>query len=72
MVKQKKMIFPGKPVSMRWDKVEGQDYIVILNSKLEEILRVKKELWQHPTYPNLGFTAEMRDSIINECMVMYG
>lgn len=56
---------------MRDDSIEGVRWITFLQENGDTILKVRKTLWQNKT--NLvGFSPELRDSIISAIGGMYG
>jgi len=59
----------GSPVSIQWDKEDGEDWIILKDADGKLILKVQKILWENTT---AGFTPEVRDSIIKHTRRLYG
>lgn len=59
----------GNPVSFQWDKIDGEDWIVVKDAAGKVIFKCQKILWEDKI---AGFTAEMRDQILESCRKLYG
>jgi len=55
----------GCPVSIQWDKKDGEDLINIKDAEGKIIIQFQKKLWEH-------FTPNLRDSIIQQTIRLYG
>lgn len=62
----------GNPISTSWDKIDGEDWIIIRDAEGKEIMRVQKVLWNNENSINCGFTPTMRDSILERARRLYG
>ncbi len=60
----------GNPISISWDKEDGEDYIIIRDLTGKIILKCLKFLWNGNE--NSGFSAITRGAIINNAMGCYG
>ncbi len=59
----------GCPISIVWDKEKGEDWIIFKDQEGKEFMRIQKFLWENET---TGFTAEIRDKIIDHARRCYG
>jgi len=62
----------GNPISVSWDKIDGEDWIVIRAEEGKEIMRVDKELWNNQSNINCGLSPTMRDSILERARRLFG
>ena len=56
---------PGCKVSIAWDKIEGEDFIMIRDQDGETIVKAAKYMWE-------GMTAKDRDAIMERARNLYG
>lgn len=60
----------GGPISIQWDKINDEDWIILKDAEGKEIMRVQKVLWRHDDV--VGFTPLIRDEIMKEVQKLYG
>ena len=70
MVKMEEENNKGAPISITWDKENGDDFINIREQDGSLIMKIKKSLWDGDGI--IGFTPVIRDSIINEVRRLFG
>jgi len=61
---------PGCPISFQWDKEDGIDWIIFKDATQQEIMRIRKNLWDGSA--GAGFTPEIRDAILQKTRSLYG
>jgi len=59
----------GNAVSLQWDKIDGEDWILIKDAGGELIMKVQRVLWESSIS---SFTPAIRSSILQHAMRLYG
>lgn len=60
----------GAPISIAWDKENGEDFINIRDQNGKLIMKVHKKLWDDGG--GTEFTPEVRDSIMTHARKLFG
>ena len=59
----------GNPISIQWYKENGENWIIIKDCVGNILMKVRKSLWDTK---GAGFSAELRDSILEKARRLYG